>query len=295
MTDQPDRCDQTVDTPEIGNTKNLRARYWIFTFNNYTSEEFEKLKTWSNENCREYVVQEETGEEGTPHLQGFWRFNNGRYFSSLKKAWPKMHLEKCNNIEACRDYCKKEETRTGELAIMNKDEPPPIKDPLEGIELYPWQKRLIEELKEAPHDRLIHWIVDFEGNSGKTSLAKHLCIQFPSSMIYLSGNASNCKYGLTTFLYKKEKGKMKRNSNDLKVVIFGITRSQENYVSYQALEEIKDGIFFNTKYESLMVVYNIPHVIVLANFEPEYEKLSKDRWKITKLDVTDKIDLTDLV
>ena len=38
--------------------------------------------------------------------------------------------------------------------------------------------------------------------------------------------------------------------------------------------------FFSGKYESGMVRYNKPHVIIFANCRPDIEKLSKDRWKV---------------
>lgn len=70
------------------------------------------------------------------------------------------------------------------------------------------------------------------------------------------------------------------DGKELKVAIFGYPRTAENFVSYAALEVVKDGIFYNTKYESGMVMYNVPHVVVLANFPPDQTKLSADRWVI---------------
>ena len=61
------------------------------------------------------------------------------------------------------------------------------------------------------------------------------------------------------------------------------TRSQEQFVSYQAIEEVKNGILFNNKYEAKMVVFNNPHVVVFSNFEPDYKALSSDRIKCHKL------------
>ena len=40
---------------------------------------------------------------------------------------------------------------------------------------------------------------------------------------------------------------------------------------------------YNTKYQSEMRVYKIPHVIVISNEEPDKSKLSNDRWDIHKL------------
>ena len=63
-------------------------------------------------------------------------------------------------------------------------------------------------------------------------------------------------------------------------VIFHYVRSMEDYVSYAAIEEVKDGMFYNGKYESSMVIYNPPHIICMANFPPDLDKLSKDRWVV---------------
>lgn len=54
--------------------------------------------------------------------------------------------------------------------------------------------------------------------------------------------------------------------------------------SYKALEALKNGIFFSGKYESGMVnSYGSPHVFVFANFEPEWEYFSQDRWKVYEI------------
>ena len=37
------------------------------------------------------------------------------------------------------------------------------------------------------------------------------------------------------------------------------------------------------KYESKPICRNSPHVIIFANFEPDLDKLSNDRWIIKKI------------
>jgi hypothetical protein len=66
-------------------------------------------------------------------------------------------------------------------------------------------------------------------------------------------------------------------------VIIDIPRSRLDYVSYTAIEEIKNGCFFSTKYESDMVVFNSPHIICFANAYPETSQMSADRWKIYEI------------
>lgn len=91
--------------------KKARCRVWQFTLNNYTSEQVKKL----TEGKYEYLFQEETGESGTPHLQGMLRFKNPRSFASIKKLLPKAHIEPGKSLVALVRYCSKDETRTGEI------------------------------------------------------------------------------------------------------------------------------------------------------------------------------------
>jgi len=55
------------------------------------------------------------------------------------------------------------------------------------------------------------------------------------------------------------------------------------------MEEIKNGIFFSNKYKGKMCLFNVPHMICFANFGPEKEKLSNDRWVIKPLDKDGKV------
>lgn len=263
----------TVDTAlhATRNTKD-RGRYWCFTINNPIMSGEELSMTLS---VGEYVFQLECGESGTNHYQGFIGFKNARTFASIKKLLPTAHIEKCKNMHAAKAYCSKSDTRIQGpwTNIVTREE---IRDPLKDVTLHEWQRNIIKLCDTQPDTRTIHWYHDSVGNSGKTSLAKHLCLTYPEKVLYLCGKAADMKYGVCEFIKK----------NDLKIVIIDLTRSVENFVSYQGIEEIKNGIFYNTKYESKMVIYNSPHVIVFANFEPELYKLSLDRWNIVDINAT---------
>jgi len=284
-----DTCD-TVDTvstadtdPRIGNTCNPRARCWVWTWNNYEEIDVENMKIFCEKECNEYHFQPEIGEKcGTPHLQGFWYFKNARTFVSLKKIWDKLHIEKANNIKAAREYCQKSDTKAGATisggALL-------VRDPLEGKELRWWQDDIVKLIATEPDDRTVNWYFDLDGGCGKTSLAKHLCLKYPDEVLYLTGGPANCKYGICSFLHNKVKSKLVRNSKNLRVIIFDYTRSQDDKVSYQAIEEVKNGLFYNTKYECMMCSYNSPHVIIFANFMPDESKLSADRWNIIDIGV----------
>lgn len=89
--------------------------------------------------------------------------------------------------------------------------------------------------------------------------------------IYVQGKASDIKAAIVAMAVKPT------------IVIFGLPRSMEDYVSYEAIESVKDGIFFSGKYESGMCLFKPPHILIFANFMPDESKLSSDRWRITRL------------
>ena len=51
---------------------------------------------------------------------------------------------------------------------------------------------------------------------------------------------------------------------------------QLNTFNYEALESLKNGAMFSPKYESKSKVYDMPHVIVFANWQPDRIGLSID-------------------
>ena len=58
------------------------------------------------------VYQYERGENGTPHIQGFVIYKNGKRFRNVKQDFPTAHIvpARGTNVE-CRDYCMKTDTR----------------------------------------------------------------------------------------------------------------------------------------------------------------------------------------
>lgn len=257
-----------VDTGPDGNTKIIRSRAWCFTLNNYDVKDIDTLIN-SFDNSSKYIFQEEKGESGTPHLQGFIYYNNARTFESMKKIHDKVHWERCRNIEASEKYCQKSETNNGQKWV--KGYPEPLEIDL-GNGLKKWQLKIEEDLKKKPHNRTINWIVDKIGGQGKTTFCKYLCNKYKETCFYLSGKSGDMKHVIATAKTKP------------KIILIDYTRSQETYVSYEGMESIKNGIFMSGKYESTQVIYNTPHMYVFSNFDPDETQLSKDRWNILELD-----------
>jgi len=217
---------------------------------------------------------------GREHEQGWVEYRNPVYFGSVRKTFPGAHIERTKKIVAMKRYCEKEATRKPGTTPMKKEFiRRPVPDPLRGKELYPWQKEVMDLISTEPDDRKIYWYYSREGLTGKTSLAKHIWINNPEGVMIVNGGGKDIRCGIAKFV----------ENHNLDVVIFSFTRTVEDYVSYQALEEVKDGLFFSGKYESGMVGYAPPHVVCIANFHPKLEEsngsetLSRDRWVIKNI------------
>lgn len=252
--------------------KDSRHRNWFFTYNNYTNSDIDTIIKHFSINTIAYVFQEEC--EKTPHLQGVVKYKYAKPFSYVKKISDRIHWEPCHSWDASVEYCSDKTKRRGKIWSMNcklKYEP---YDVLEHKELYNWQSKIINliNMTFSVSDRTINWYYEPKGNTGKTTLAKHLCLKYGA--IYITGKSADCKYAIKNYI---------ENKGPPKIVIFDFTRSQEDFISYQSIEEVKNGIFFNTKYESEMVIYDSPHVICFANFPPHKDRLSEDRWNIINI------------
>lgn len=86
--------------------KDPQYRHLCLTLNNYSEKEYEDLIAIK---CSYLVVGKEVGKEGTPHLQCYIEFSGGKRFSTLKKMWPRSHMEKRKGTaQQAADYCKKD-------------------------------------------------------------------------------------------------------------------------------------------------------------------------------------------
>lgn len=137
-------------------------------------------------------------------------------------------------------------------------------------DLRDWQNELADRLGEEPDDRTIEFIVDYQGNSGKSWFAHHFAQTYPDSVQVLPpGKLADMAFALeptTTTLF-----------------IDAPRSKQGDYIQYEFLESVKNGYVFSTKYESYCKQLGKCHVVVMMNEDPDMTKLSEDRYKITRL------------
>jgi len=286
------------------------GRNFCFTLNN-PPVEFKLPDT-----CK-YVFQWEEGESRTPHIQGYVEFPKVMHLTALKKFIPGAHWEnRRGSQQQAYDYCIKEEGRLCEpefnftpeeragsrvdlslarsrilehnrwrdvvtdveledvLAKYPKwcrmvyDAKPVA--PLEDVVLRPWQQRLVSRLEGEPHPRRIIWVTDSTGNVGKSFLAKYLAMNM-GALVLNGGKSADVAYML----------------DNPRIVVWDLSRTQEEQVNYGLMESVKNGLVFSPKYESCVKTFPSPHVVVFCNFGWPGEKFSADRKCVFDLDNID--------
>ena len=252
-----------------GNTKQISpAKHWCFTINNPTIEDIKMISETSRSIVPRYVFQEETGENGTKHLQGYLQFKTKKRPLSIFKK--KAHWEKCRDIRKSIEYCQKEDTRTGKIYRRGIQAPYKI----EIREWKSWMQVAKKIIESEPDERKIDWFWEPDGNKGKTIFCKWAYLKY-EGVVILSGKAHDMKHAIVSYY---EKTQMLP-----KTILINVPRSTVDYLSYTGLEEIKDMFFYSGKYEGGMVCGPNPHMIIMANEEPNYSKMSRDRWRVSRI------------
>lgn len=275
MSQKIEQIEQGKSSVDLGNTslnqikpkekQCTQSRYWCFTYNNYSLVQLEHLEHIFRVNNIFYIIGLEFAPTtNTPHLQGF--------ISASKKLRPtqlkldkKIHWEKIKGSQLENIiYCSK----GGNYRIFGLKIPRTIQT---ITNLLDWQQKIVNLYNTTPDGRTCNWIVDELGGKGKSALCKYLAIHYRCTIIQGGKLADimNIMFNIDT--------------DNVKMICIDVPRNNKNKVSYAAIECILNGQITNTKYETGIKYFNPPHVVVFCNFEPDYERLSNDRWKVTEI------------
>jgi len=269
---------ETNGDGKIGNTiqsSRVEAYKWFMTFNNYKKHGYngdmiyEKLKLLVKKLC----MQEEIGECGTPHLQANMTFIKKIRLTALKKViCDQVNWRQTNNDEAANAYCLKENTRAGKQWTIGMPRPINV-----ITELRPFQCDLEDMLELKPDDRTIIWIYDPIGNMGKTQFLKYMNVKHGAVFSY-----GGKKADIINLVFNNKEYLLEHVNP---IMFYSFPRDIDpKCISYESMEQIKDGCISNTKFEAGCFCCNSPHVVVLANCLPIMSKLTSDRWDIRSID-----------
>lgn len=287
------------------------AKNWVFTINNPTDDDHVHLQDYAGSDDVQYLVcQLEEGESGTPHYQGYVQF-----ISRKRLAAAKMFISNTAHMEVAKGtalqntkYCTKEPRLEGPYTwgtMKGKGERNDLREFVEAlksrdlseaelvdefanvtakfprfvdraikskyeaaVEEVPftprpgWQTQLSEYLDGPADNRKVRWYYDEAGKSGKSTFANGY--RGKRSFVVTGGRHADIYYG---YAYEP-------------VVFFDLARVAEDKVPFEVIENFKNGYFYSTKYEPKRVRFNVPHVVIFANFTPDRSKLSADRWDV---------------
>lgn len=231
--------------------------------------------------AKKFVFQLERGaKEGKLHYQAFLNLQEKlrpaclakRLQSDLEGLVLNVGASHCSTAgkQALQRYCMKSDTRVlgpwadhaiymGQDLITN---------------LRPWQVQLKEELLSPDaHARKIIWIYDKAGGLGKSSFAKYMGYHHDIPKLTFA-DARSLLYLVAKFANKP-------------AYMFDLSRTKPASVSmseiYQALEDVKNGHFVSSKYESEIVIMQTPNIVVFSNSLPDFKALSADKWDVREI------------
>lgn len=273
--DHPASCSQGNNDPETSSKKrktdNFKARKFVLTIHNYTDDLILRLDHLTHKSSAYVYGYEECPKTFTKHLQVYLRFENSVSRDQLKKdlQWDGYCVKANGSDVQNLMYCTKDLTEKYKSNIKI----PKIPEPLDIIEnLKPWQSELLELVSGSAKHRKIIWCYEGVGGVGKSVFAKFLCVTRDAIFI-----DEGSKRDLVNVIFNK------KDIDSRSIVVLDIPRSNGNKCSYKAIESIKNGLLCNTKYETGMMYFNNPHILIFSNFFPELNGLSLDKWMIFEI------------
>lgn len=219
----------------------------------------------SSKQASEYCKKDgDVQEYGTcPHSSGQrsdwdgykeWVYSLGRVPSRLEivREWPSLYAR---YKRACIEYAE----AIAPAAVLTDSAP------RDG-----WQRNLADDLSVDADGRKITFVVDREGNSGKTWFCKWaLTCYHDRCQILRVGKRDDLAYCVDI---------------DRDMFLFDIQRTQMKFLQYSVLESLKDRMVFSPKYESsFKILRRTPHVIVFCNEHPDMEQMSRDRYQVIEI------------
>jgi len=140
--------------------------------------------------------------------------------------------------------------------------------------LFAWQSELLSLMDTVPDSRCVYWVWSESGAVGKSDALKHLVSvkEFqPLQNAPTRDLACAWRGGSVVFDYSRDE-------------------QQQGLINYTILEHIKNRLVFSAKYESSTKMskdFRDVHVVCFSNNPPDVTKLSKDRWRIFKIEDTE--------
>nr|WAQ80617.1 MAG: putative viral replication protein [Circoviridae sp.] len=291
---------------------NAQTTNWCFTINNPTPLDYTTLHELGG-TVKYLIFSDETGVEGTPHIQGFVVFSSRLRLRSARLHLPRAHLEAARGTCAqASEYCRKEGSTNTHIYGQLPNVPgktnlyesfrdwvleQPCK-PTPALVAYKYPSLFLRNGRTQTFIDAIYPVaapVVAVFRPYQQALAEDLDGAPDPRKIYFVvdpvGNSGKSWFAHNYFRSNPSNVQIlsagKRDDiayaiDDVKsIFLFDLPRSTSEFLQYSILEQLKNGLIFSNKYESRMkCLGGLAHVVVFMNEYPDMTKLSSDRYKI---------------
>ncbi len=228
---------------------------------------------------KSYTFQLEKGDSGYMHFQGRISLVKKRYLEEVIGMIHDMDgLEKMfvrntclNSVKNDKEafYCLKLDTRVKGPWRDDVEEVYIPRQVREIEKLFPWQQYVVDHCNDWD-TRIINVVVDYSGNTGKSTLVQYMRAYGLARKIPFSNDYKDiCRMVCDMPVSKCYLFDMPRAINKDKL-----------YQFYAAIEEIKGGYAFDDRYNFKERCFDCPNIWVFSNSKPDESLLSKGRWVI---------------
>ncbi|AXH73216.1 MAG: putative viral replication protein [Demetevirus haddotis] len=301
----------------------MRHHNWCFTLNNWCADDVARLENLVESQVARYLVfgYETAPSTGTPHLQGYVSFVDQLRITQVKAhVGERVHLEAARGTpQANKEYCTKSgvffergtmpvaqgspqgkidifiqwvqqfcmengrapaefeygkefpqlfvQYRNNLASLVSFYAPSPS---LEDGVLKEWQLDLLGVLLCEADDREVIFMVDPQGGAGKTWFQRYMLTQHSEKTQVLSiAKRDDIAHAI---------------QEDKSIFLFNVPRQGMEFMQYTILEQLKDRMVFSPKYNSrTKILRSKVHVVVFCNEEPDFNKMTEDRYNIKRL------------
>lgn len=228
-------------------------------------------KPCRNLDCKEEYCRTERKRDGTPNDLPFEYGDKPRQGQRVD-LWPAPELRDAvwrkrswQDIMLDDDLLEQWNKRPTQVRTLWESKPAEVFTDLDEKDLRPWQRELYDEVRGEPDRRKVIWYVDEKGGAGKSTMAGFLESKLDAFVVQDGSRLADIARA-----YDKSKSG---------IIVFDIARSHVDDLPYDQMEKFKDGRIFSPKYDSRILRFKRPHVIVFSNEYPNSSRLSADRWE----------------
>lgn len=212
--------------------------------------------------CKKWIIASEIGKGGYEHWQIRIETSNKNFFNWVKEQIPEAHVEEASDTWTYEkkdgQYISSEDTPEVRAVRFGKPN---------GL-----QSQIIKKL-QSQDVRSIDAYVDKIGNVGKSWLTIHLWEKGKALIVPRSASTSE---KLSAFICSSWKGEP--------IIIIDIPRARKiTEELYETMEEIKDGLVFDHRYQGRARNLRGVKLLVFSNKYLNLKKLSEDRWRLHKI------------